>query len=525
MRRWMRGAGALGTALAVLMVGVMAEAIYFAPDLVHIPAERLVQNLERELAARTPGSDEARWTALALARLHAAAYASGNAPLSVQNPLFPVKMEDVQYKDAQPTREFLLELVVYPGLRNFTATGLRAINPDALKRHGCELEKIDWLARPTGKMVVSFKLPAATGDPWLQELKVEENQSGDAMMGRCLLSALDARTHALPPGAGPVTLTVLLDPVEGDIRPFYGHGDSHVPHVVRPAPDEATRKRGREHLERAQALYSQLIKVKPDDALAHVGLGWVQLELGEKDKARQTLRRAFELAWAVEKDRRSLGLGELPLVVETFGYLKPLLDPVKDADEIARLNQARLTLERLPRPVTPVVIPLEDGLSLSQAVDPEARVPFDLDGSGQPRAWGWVTPRAGWLVYDGTGQGRVTSGLQLFGSVSFWSFWPDGYSAMAALDDDGDGLLRGAELAGLAIWRDANADGVSDPGEVRPVGAWGVVALRVDALRADGQEPFHPEGVVLQGGRTRPTWDWSPVGYPLPGSDNALRGR
>jgi hypothetical protein len=48
---------------------------------------------------------------------------------------------------------------------------------------------------------------------------------------------------------------------------------------------------------------------------------------------------------------------------------------------------------------------------------------------------------------------------------------------LAALDDDHDGILTGKELAGLALWRDANGNGVADPGEVKPLSAYGIVAL------------------------------------------------
>jgi hypothetical protein len=33
------------------------------------------------------------------------------------------------------------------------------------------------------------------------------------------------------------------------------------------------------------------------------------------------------------------------------------------------------------------------------------------------------TKDGGWLVYEPKGKGEVTSGLQLFGGVTFWLFW------------------------------------------------------------------------------------------------------
>jgi hypothetical protein len=42
-------------------------------------------------------------------------------------------------------------------------------------------------------------------------------------------------------------------------------------------------------------------------------------------------------------------------------------------------------------------------------------------------------------------------GPQMFGNVSYWIFWRDGYAAFSALDDNGDGLLRGSESKGLPL--------------------------------------------------------------------------
>jgi hypothetical protein len=55
-----------------------------------------------------------------------------------------------------------------------------------------------------------------------------------------------------------------------------------------------------------------------------------------------------------------------------------------------------------------------------------------------------------------------------------WLFWSNGYEALRALDDNGDGELRGAELWKLAIWRGRNQNGVSEKGEVSPLTAHGI---------------------------------------------------
>lgn len=77
----------------------------------------------------------------------------------------------------------------------------------------------------------------------------------------------------------------------------------------------------------------------------------------------------------------------------------------------------------------------------------------------------------------------VRSALQLFGNVTFWPFWENGYHALRSLDDDGDGQLAGDELRHLAIWRDGDANGRSTPAEVRPLAEWGIQSLSCARLR------------------------------------------
>jgi len=155
-------------------------------------------------------------------------------------------------------------------------------------------------------------------------------------------------------------------------------------------------------------------------------------------------------------------------------------------------------------------VPLADGLTATDLEAPDARVTFDVDGSGLDRTWSWITPKAAWLVSDPKRDGKITSGLQLFGNVTFWMFWHNGYAPLAALDDDRDGILTGKELAGLALWHDANGNGVADPGEVKPVSAYGIVAIscKWQVLNENPDKvAFSPNGVVFQDGKTRPTFD------------------
>jgi hypothetical protein len=274
--------------------------------------------------------------------------------------------------------------------------------------------------------------------------------------------------------------------------------------------DKDKLKAAKVHLDKAIKLYEDAIKLKPDDVRAQLGHAWLLSQTDKKDDAIKALRKVIDEGWKKEKDLQALGLGGHTVTAEGAGYLIPLLDKEKDKDEIATLTARVEKLKKLPRPITPIAIPLADDLMASDIEDRAARVKFDADGTGLKREWTWINPKAAWLVHDPKRTGKVESALQLFGNVTFWLFWETGYDALAALDDNGDGQLTGKELDGLALWHDANGNGVADAGEVKPLAAHGITALACkyerDRSHADNIA-FAKAGVTFATGRTRPTFD------------------
>jgi hypothetical protein len=186
-----------------------------------------------------------------------------------------------------------------------------------------------------------------------------------------------------------------------------------------------------------------------------------------------------------------------------------LLDPDKDAAELAHWNQRASAISVKPRPVTPIAIPLREGMTIDDAIAPRARVRFDADGTGRARTWTWIGRDAGWLVYDQRGTRKITSALQWFGNVTFWMFWTNGYEPLRALDDNRDGQLSGRELEHFAIWRDVNQDGVTDAGEFLPLPAWKIQSLSCEYEVPDDARiaAMSRRGVTFEDGRVRPTWD------------------
>jgi tetratricopeptide (TPR) repeat protein len=293
---------------------------------------------------------------------------------------------------------------------------------------------------------------------------------------------------------------------------WFGYEPPIVPfrNVVK-TDDKDKLKAAKEHLEKAIKLYEEAIKLDPKDLRAQLGHAWLLTQTDRKDDAIKALRKVAEEGWKKDQMLKSIFPGTHVYTTEVATYLTPLLDKEKDKEELATLKERIAQLQKLPRAVTPVAIPLKDNLTAADLEDRGASVAFDADGSGLQRKWTWINrTSAAWLVHDPKRTGKVDSALQMFGGVTFWLFWETGFDAMASLDDNGDGVLSGKELDGLALWHDANGNGVSDPGEVKPLAEYGIVSLSCKFER-DTKHPdriaYSKAGVTFKDGRTRPTFD------------------
>lgn len=279
----------------------------------------------------------------------------------------------------------------------------------------------------------------------------------------------------------------------------------------------------RGHLRAAVLHLRRAIALSPEQAHFFLGLGWVLDQSADvegtdtRGEALEAYRRAYQLAEKREAAQVLLMPGTFLVAPEAGAEFLRLLarKPTLSAEEKAERSAVEANLKKIaskPYLMTPIILSLrESGSSLAALLDPEATVDFDLAGDGVPRAWPWVKPTTAILVWDPRREGRVRSGRQLFGASTWWCLWRDGYEPLEALDDDGDGRLTGEELDGLAVWRDQDGDGVSDPGEVVSARAAGVVALTTSPAGLREGVVWNASGALLSDGTARATFDWTPV--------------
>lgn len=156
------------------------------------------------------------------------------------------------------------------------------------------------------------------------------------------------------------------------------------------------------------------------------------------------------------------------------------------------------------RDESPIVLTLESGFP--ELTGPE--VLFDLTNCGTPQLVGWTKPdvREGFLVLDRDGNGKITSGAEMFGnhtpfpgaSTEFVAV--NGFQALAAYDEarnggDRDGWITSADqvFSSLRVWLDDNHNGVSEANEMKTLAELGIVAISLSARESPKRDRFGNE--------------------------------
>ena len=288
------------------------------------------------------------------------------------------------------------------------------------------------------------------------------------------------------------------------------------------------------HAAEAMTNFNKAIQLDPDNGLYYLGLASLLEQYGDflrqknsEDvpeefrslflwRARELYYCSYELAIRNDlkhKYRPLAGLRSLVGYEAGRAYMR-LLAADRSASEAEKRNSAAVQenlkkLEALQiRVITPIIFSLQAHSSLAELLAEDTRVRFDLDGDDVVELRPWVRPTTGILVWDPRRTGLITSGRQMFGSVTWWLFFADGYQALDVLDDDRDGTLAGPELAGISVWFDRDSDGISDTAEVLPIEQLAVVSVATKSCGHDNGSPMNEQGLELADGRTVATYDW-----------------
>jgi len=242
----------------------------------------------------------------------------------------------------------------------------------------------------------------------------------------------------------------------------------------------------------------------------------------EKGASESSFRRQALDNYIRSFDQSKLADRSKPFAQRPLTYEKWI--SVEAAESILRLDpktplEAGITdhlvqMAKLPSgPITPIIFSLTGAKSLSELLDPSRRIRFNLNGTGAPQQYSWVTPDTAFLVWQPNPSRTIRSGRDLFGSATWWLMPAHGYAAMALLDDNQDGWLTGRELKGLAVWQDRNQNGIAEQSEVRQIARTGVTGLKTTYSVRIGESYESSFGLKMADGRLLPTYDWVTRNY------------
>ncbi|MFH0785094.1 MAG: hypothetical protein V2B20_24495, partial [Pseudomonadota bacterium] len=169
-------------------------------------------------------------------------------------------------------------------------------------------------------------------------------------------------------------------------------------------------------------------------------------------------------------------------------------DPTLLGDQIPPPPTPQGAKDWLPNYVyngSPLILDLDgDGVETRSVAD---NIQFDLDNNGFRETVGWVGADDGLLALDKNGDGQITGGTELFGNHTILASGgkaANGFSALAEYDDNKDGRIdaNDAVFSQLKVWRDLDADGVSDAGELIGLAETGVARLNLTITASSGKD-------------------------------------
>ncbi len=166
-----------------------------------------------------------------------------------------------------------------------------------------------------------------------------------------------------------------------------------------------------------------------------------------------------------------------------FGSLNPqIVEPLPGTpDLMAMYYLINNGLDQAASYSCPLVLDL-DGDGIETLSLERLMLRFDHDGNQFAERSGWVAPDDGLLVCDRDGNQTIDKGSELFGSqtrLANGSLAANGFEALKEFDRNGDGRIDrdDADWTRLQLWRDRNASGSVEAGELSSLSDAGIASL------------------------------------------------
>ena len=129
----------------------------------------------------------------------------------------------------------------------------------------------------------------------------------------------------------------------------------------------------------------------------------------------------------------------------------------------------------------PLVLDLDgNGYDLIGQENSQAYFEFDSDGFAENA--GWIGGNDAFLVRDTNGNGIIDNITEMFGNRT-----TSGFTALAALDSNNDGVFNSADaaFATVRLWKDANSNAVTDAGELVSLASARIASISMCSIALD----------------------------------------